>query len=213
MLTCCATADPTSHPGITADAAYIDIVWRMVVMACGLALTMATATESIMGAVPRAKAGVGSAVNDATRILGATLGVAVIGSVYASIYSSRLTAALPAQLPEGVADSAERSVGTAFGVAGQLREGGAVGLSQALHDAASSAFFDGFAVACLVAAGVAVLGAIFAAALLPAQPPQTATEGAEGDAPAAKALTSAGAHLRTGSPPSESRTPAAGGSK
>jgi len=37
------------------------------------------------------KSGVGSAVNDATRVLGATLGVAVIGSVYASLYASRLT--------------------------------------------------------------------------------------------------------------------------
>jgi Major Facilitator Superfamily len=49
---------------------------------------------------------------------------------YVSLYSSRLTAALPAQLSEGVADTAERSVGTAFGVAGQLREGGQTGLSE-----------------------------------------------------------------------------------
>jgi hypothetical protein len=35
------------------------------------------------------KAGVGSAVNDATRLFGGTLGGAVIGSVAASLYSSR----------------------------------------------------------------------------------------------------------------------------
>ena len=34
-----------------------------------------------MGVVPTERAGVGSAVNDATRLLGATLGVAVIGMV------------------------------------------------------------------------------------------------------------------------------------
>jgi EmrB/QacA subfamily drug resistance transporter len=195
------------------STSYLTIAGQMVLIGSGIGLTSAPATESIMGAVPRAKAGVGSAVNDATRILGGTLGVAVIGSVYASLYSSRLTAALPAQLPEGVADSAERSVGAAFGAAGQLREGGQAGLAETVHDAASSAFFDGFAVACLLAAGVAVLGAVFAAALLPAQPPQAAPEGAEGEPLAATALTSAGAHLRTGSPPSESQTPATGGSK
>ena len=59
----------------------------------GMGLTSAPATEAIMGVVPRAKAGVGSAVNDTTRLLGGTLGVAMIGSVYASLYSSRLTAA------------------------------------------------------------------------------------------------------------------------
>jgi EmrB/QacA subfamily drug resistance transporter len=197
---------------VSESTSYLTIAGQMVLIGSGIGLTSAPATESIMGAVPRAKAGVGSAVNDATRILGGTLGVAVIGSVYASLYSSRLAAALPIQLPEGVADSAERSVGTAFGVAGQLGEGGQNGLSQALHDAASSAFFDGFAVACLVAAGVAVLGAAFAAALLPAQPPQAATERTEGEPASPTAVTSAGAHLRAGSP-SESQTPATGGSK
>ena len=58
------------------------------------ASTSAPATEAIMGVVPKAKAGVGSAVNDATRLLGGTLGVAVIGSTYASLYASRLTGAL-----------------------------------------------------------------------------------------------------------------------
>src|SRR5262245_41019587 len=101
---------------------YLTIAGQMVLIGSGIGLTSAPATESIMGACPRAKAGIGSAVNDATRVLGATLGVAVIGSVYASVYASRLTAALPAQIPNAVADGAERSVGAAFGAAGTLRE-------------------------------------------------------------------------------------------
>ena len=71
----------------------------------GMGFTSAPATEAIMGVVPRAKAGVGSAVNDATRLLGGTLGVAVIGSVYASVYASRLAAELPAQVPHRVGGS------------------------------------------------------------------------------------------------------------
>src|SRR5204863_166667 len=79
------------------------IAAQMVVYGLGLGLTSAPATESIMGAIPRAKAGVGSAVNDSTRLIGGTLGVAVIGSVYASVYASRLTATMPATVPAPVA--------------------------------------------------------------------------------------------------------------
>src|SRR5205823_6872163 len=78
---------------------YGTIALQMVVLGTGMGLTSAPATEAIMGAVPKAKAGVGSAVNDATRLLGGTLGVAVIGSVFASLYASRLTSALPGGLP------------------------------------------------------------------------------------------------------------------
>jgi EmrB/QacA subfamily drug resistance transporter len=159
----------------SADTSYLTIVGQMVLIGSGIGLTSAPATESIMGAVPRDKAGVGSAVNDATRILGGTLGVAVIGSIYASIYASSLASALPARLPEAAARAAGRSVGAAFGASGELRASGQAGLSQGLQNAASSAFFDGFRAACLVAAGVAGAGALLAALLIPAQPPKPAS--------------------------------------
>ena len=59
-------------------------------MAVGMGMTMAPATESVMGSLPREKAGVGSAVNDTTRQVGGALGVAVIGSVVSSIYASNV---------------------------------------------------------------------------------------------------------------------------
>src|SRR5262249_31193902 len=62
-------------------------------------LTSAPATESIMGAISRAKAGVGSAVNDSTRLIGGTPRVAVIGSVYLSVYGTRPTRTTPAPNP------------------------------------------------------------------------------------------------------------------
>ena len=69
----------------SATLSYDVIAAQMVLYGLGLGLTSAPATESIMGAISRAKAGVGSAVNDSTRLIGGTLGVAVIGSVYASV--------------------------------------------------------------------------------------------------------------------------------
>jgi hypothetical protein len=58
---------------------YLEIAGQMVLLSAGLGLTSAPATEAIMGVVPKEKAGIGSAMNDATRELGGTLGVAVIG--------------------------------------------------------------------------------------------------------------------------------------
>ncbi len=153
---------------VTASAtlSYGIIAVQMVLYGLGMGLTSAPATESIMGAVSRRQAGVGSAVNDSTRLLGGTLGVAVIGSVYASLYGSRLAARLPAGLPARVSDVAHQSLGAAYAVSGQVP--GALG--QAVHSAATSAFLHGLSVSCLVAAGVAAAGAILAVLFLPAHP-------------------------------------------
>jgi hypothetical protein len=158
---------------------YTTIAGQMIFIGGGIGLTSAPATESIMGAVSEAKAGIGSAVNDATRITGGTLGVAVIGSIYASLYSRRLAAGLPAELPADVAAEADRSVGTAFDASGQLAGSGQEGVAQALHDAASSAFFNGFETAVFVAAAIAAAGAVMALVLIPAQPPALSAVGAD----------------------------------
>jgi predicted MFS family arabinose efflux permease len=164
---------------------YGTIAAQMVVLGTGMGLTSAPATEAVMGVVPKAKAGMGSAVNDATRLLGGTLGVAVIGSVYASLYASRLTSALPGGLSAGVTRTAHASVGAALTVAGKLHGAGHAALVSAIHNAATSAFFDGFSTANYLAAGVAAAGAAMALALLPAHP---ATGGEE--TPQARALSS-----------------------
>jgi EmrB/QacA subfamily drug resistance transporter len=169
----------------TAETAtsYATIAVQMVLLGTGMGLTSAPATEAIMGVVPKAKAGVGSAVNDATRLLGGTLGVAVIGSVYASLYASRLTSSLPARLPSGVATIAHGSVGAALTVARKLAHSAHPALASALRNAASHAFFSGFHAANYVAAGVAAAGALMALALLPAQPNR-----GSGEEPEAQAL-------------------------
>src|SRR5438552_2041228 len=135
---------------ISATLAYGIIAAQMVVYGLGLGLTSAPATESIMGAIPRAKAGVGSAVNDSTRLVGGTLGVAVIGSVYASVYGSRLTATLPAGVSGRLAAAAHQSVGAAYAAAGQITALGHPALGQALHHASTNAFLRGLTVGALV---------------------------------------------------------------
>jgi len=137
---------------------YSQIVGQMVLMGLGLGLTTAPATESILSVLPPAKAGVGSAVNDATREAGGTLGVAVIGSVFTSLYAHHLSGTAFGRLPEAVSQAARNSVAAAYTVAG--RSGDA-----ALLHGANSSFMSGLHVACLVAAGVCWLGALGASAL------------------------------------------------
>ena len=154
----------------SADTGYGTIAAQMVVLGTGMGLTSAPATEAIMGVVPKTKAGIGSAVNDATRLLGGTLGVAVIGSIYASLYTSRITTALPAGVPARIARTAHESVGAALTIASRMAHTGHPALATALHNAAGTAFFHGFHAANYLAGGVAAVGAVMALALLPAHP-------------------------------------------
>jgi EmrB/QacA subfamily drug resistance transporter len=153
---------------------YLELAGQMIVLGVGMGFTSAPATEAIMGVVPKEKAGIGSAINDATRELGGTLGVAVIGSVFASIYAARL--ALPHGLPPQAAHAARESVGGAFIAAQRVADAGLGSAASLVKVAASRAFFDGFAIGCLVAAGVALLGAVVAAVLLPAYPDEVSDE-------------------------------------
>jgi EmrB/QacA subfamily drug resistance transporter len=155
---------------ISATLSYGVIAAQMVIYGLGLGLTSSPATESIMGAISRAKAGVGSAINDSTRLVGGTLGVAVIGSVYASVYASRLTATMPTAVPGRAAAIAHQSVGAAYAAAGQIAALGHPALGQALHHVSTNAFLRGLTISALVAGGVAALGAALAAVFLPAQP-------------------------------------------
>jgi EmrB/QacA subfamily drug resistance transporter len=146
------------------DTSYLEIAGQMVMLGTGMGLTSAPATESIMGAVPAANAGVGSGVNDTTRELGGTLGVAVVGSVFASLYAAGFDGA-PAALA-GAAEPASDSIGAAFVIANEL--GGPGG--EALRALATSGFYDGLAAGCLVAAGVCFAGALMVLAMLPSEP-------------------------------------------
>ena len=76
----------------------------------GMGNAMAPATDAVMGAVPEANAGVGSALNDVTRNVGGALGIGILGSVFNSIYSSDVAGAV-AGLPAAAADAARNSIG------------------------------------------------------------------------------------------------------
>jgi hypothetical protein len=85
-------------------------------------------------------------------------------------YGARLTDRLPAGLTPRLARTAHDSAGAALELANRTSLQGHPGLANAIHAAASNAFFHGFSAACLVAAGVSAAGAIVSLVLLPAHP-------------------------------------------
>jgi hypothetical protein len=153
--------------GVTQTTPFLDIGWRMALAASGMALTMSPATESIMGSLPLARAGVGSAVNDTTRQVGGAVGVAVIGSVFASIYGSKVVSALRGHhIPSDLVANAKQQLGYALEAAGRLPASQA----HTFVALAKSAFMDGFHAGLYVGAAVTAIGVITTLVFLPAKP-------------------------------------------
>ncbi|WP_040699125.1 MFS transporter [Nocardia vinacea] len=142
---------------VDADTPYWTvIVPQMMFMGLGMGLISTPATESIMLVLPASRAGVGSAVNDATRELGSTLGVAVIGSVFSSIFGSRLLDS--AFAATGKAAEAADSVPVAFGIAVR---------NPSLLTPAQDAFLSGLSVGCVVVAALCYIAATAGLVALP----------------------------------------------
>jgi EmrB/QacA subfamily drug resistance transporter len=144
------------------DSGYPQLLASLGVMAFGMGLTMAPSTEAIMGAIPRSKAGVGSAMNDTTRQVGGALGIAVIGSLMSSTYSSNVADVLRGLGPEVIARG-RGSVGAALQIASQSGAEGA-----AIAEGAKLAFVDAMTTGLLAGSAVALLGALVALIWLPA---------------------------------------------
>ncbi len=136
----------------------------LVLLGIGMGNVMAPATEAIMGALPPARAGAGSAVASTVRQVGGVLGVAVLGSLLSSAYTTRMGSTLSG-VPTAVAKAAGDSVGAAAQIA--ARVGGAP--ARELVASSHSAFIHGMDVTVLAAAAVALLGALVALVYLPAR--------------------------------------------
>jgi EmrB/QacA subfamily drug resistance transporter len=146
------------------DTPYWVVGLTVFFLAFGMGNVMAPSTDAVMGAVPEEQAGVGSAMNDVVRQVGGAFGVAIIGSVINSVYSDRMTDAT-AGLPSQAAGPAGDSVGAALAVSAQL--GGEAG--NVLTAAAQGAFVDAMGIAALIAAGVALVGALLVRRFMPAR--------------------------------------------
>ncbi len=142
--------------------AYWVIGLLLVGMGMAMAYAMAPATDAVMAALPESHAGVGSALNDTTRQVGAALGIGVFGSLFNSAYSSNVTNAVVG-LPEEAAAAVSNSIGAAIQVAQGLGDGGA-----ALIASSSDAFVESMALTFAAAAVMSLGAAILAYRFMPA---------------------------------------------
>ena len=138
-----------------AGSTYWHFLAGLVVFGFGMALTSTPSTTAIVTSLPRAKQGVGSAVNDVSRELGSALGIAILGSLFSTGYSKSISAATQSLNPEA-AHVVEESAGGALAVASRLGADG-----HALAISVRNAFSDGLNDALLVGAALAVLTAVF----------------------------------------------------
>lgn len=119
-------------------------------------------TDAVMAAVPEVNAGLGSALNDTSRQVGAALGIGILGSLTNAAYSARIEDSVTRLAPDTAA-LAKRSVGAALQVADVV--GGEAG--RALERAAIAAFTDGFTLAMLAGGGLLSAGAVIVWRRLP----------------------------------------------
>ncbi len=145
---------------------------QMVLLGGGLGLATAPATDSIMGVVRPDQAGAGSAVNDATRQIGGTLGVAVLGSIYSTRYLAHLhRSGLLDQLPPTARALAGQGLAQGLSVARHAPPA----LGRPLRTAVQDGFLTGLHAGCLTASAACLLAAVAVTAFLPRHPrPATA---------------------------------------
>ena len=161
---------------LTPASPYWLMVIALVTTATGLALFMPPSTQIIVTSLPKHKAGVGSAVNDTTREVGASIGIAVLGTLLTVGYRSRMSTAT-GDLPDAAAEAASDSIGAALRVA----EGLPAERAARLAESAVDAFNRGMTLAMGVSAALLALTAAAAYLLFPRE--RTGT--GRGDAPAA----------------------------
>ena len=145
------------------DTSYWVIGFTFFFLAFSMGNVMAPSTDSVMGAVPEAHAGIASAMNDVTRQVAGAFGVAVIGSVINTVYSIRMSDAV-AGLPAEAAEAASDSVGAAARIASMMP----LEMGSQLIATARSGFTGALGIAVLVSAVIAVVGAVLIARFMPA---------------------------------------------
>jgi EmrB/QacA subfamily drug resistance transporter len=136
-------------------SSYWLLLGALVLLGVGAALATTPATTAIVSALPPAKQGVASAVNDLAREVGGALGIAVLGSALIGRYQAGVPDAV-AGVPAGLAHRAHEALPAALALAERLGPKGAAFAGQA-----QAAFVDGLDLAMLIAAASVLAAALF----------------------------------------------------
>ncbi len=151
------------------DTPYITIAAGQLLLAAGMGLAMAPATNSIMSAIPANKSGIGSAMNDTTRELGTALGVAVLGTFMNNIYISGVQGGLRLipGIPKELLDAVSSSIQAAHAIAA-LPEMPKI-MGSLIITTANQSFVNGMTHAMIIGAVIMACSAVFVLVMLPSR--------------------------------------------
>ncbi|PVA40080.1 hypothetical protein DDK07_24645 [Mycobacteroides abscessus] len=149
------------------EATYPDFLGPLLAMGAGLGLITAPATTAIVAATPVEKHGVAAAVNDASREIGAAVGVAIAGSVLAAGYADRIEPALAT-----VAPPAREPISDSLAAALQVAQHAGPS-AEHVADIARAAFVHGNSHAALALSAITAVSALILGIWAPGRPPAT----------------------------------------
>ncbi|MGW3647212.1 MFS transporter [Streptomyces sp. NPDC000878] len=175
---------------IESGSTYTDFVAPLLMLGFAIGLSVAPATDTIMGSFPESELGVGGGANDTALELGASLGIAILGSLLATSYKDKLTGLVGGRLPAETMDTAKDSVGGGVAVAEQVAKNpdGGPQQAQTLIDAVHESFAHAIAHTSLIGAVIMAVGTLIVIAVLPGrgrpakQRPQEPVEAPEASA-------------------------------
>jgi EmrB/QacA subfamily drug resistance transporter len=149
---------------VTVHGTWAGALPAFLLMGAGTGFSFAPCTESVMGSLPLAQAGVGAATNSAALQTGGALGVGVLGSLLNTRYQDHMTTALAHyKIPGSILGLITGSLGGALEVASHI--GGSLGAE--LASGGRLAFVSGMDLALSVGAVVVTAGAVIVLAVLP----------------------------------------------
>jgi len=157
---------------LAADTPYWFFLIGLGLFAIGMGLAGTPATTAITEALPPAKQGVASALNDTARELGSAFGIAILGSVLNQTYRDGMADAV-AGLPPQIAERVLASV--AFTAAPEVQQAGPA--VQQIVSQALDAFVAGVGDAVFVASIVLVVAAVVVFVLAPGRARGTESAG------------------------------------
>lgn len=158
---------------VDADTDFLLTGTALAVMGAALGFTMPTTLDAILGSLPEHQMGAGSALANACRQIGASIGVAVLGSSLNSVYRGNVEDDIPAALPA----PAREAIGDNVAGAAKAAESLPVEQARAITDSARDAFVAGMSTVALICAALAAVVAVLVVALLPARAKEPLAQG------------------------------------
>jgi DHA2 family multidrug resistance protein-like MFS transporter len=154
----------------TTSTAFVALAFA--VLAFGVTPVFTLATDLVVGAVPRERAGVASSVSETGAEFGGAMGIAVFGSIGIAVYRARLEDEIPPAVPAEQAEVARDTLAGANEAAAQLP----ADVGAALLGAANDAFTAGLQLSAVAGTVLLAVLAVVVAALVRHVRPAAAVE-------------------------------------